>query len=158
MRTAFLSILFVVVVTANAQARLGETPDQLVARYGQPLSEADQKAEGIKVAQAAVVFQKGGFEIDVTVVDGVSVQEIFKKINNQPLTLGEVRTLLNANAQGLDWEAPVITLGGGKLWKRDDNATALAGSDGSLIIKSRTLAVKEAVAKKEEKTPSLEGF
>ena len=87
MRTAFLSILFVLAVTATAQARLGETPDQLVARYGQPLSEADQKAEGIKVALAAVVFQKGGFEIDVTVVDGVSVQEVFKKINNQPLTL-----------------------------------------------------------------------
>ena len=50
------------------------------------------------------------------------------------------------------------TLGGGKLWKRDDNATALAGSDGSLTIKSRTLAVKEAVAKKDEKAPTLDGF
>jgi len=158
MRTAFLSLLFVIAITATAQARLGETPDQLVARYGQPLSEADQKAEGIKVAEAVVVFQKGGFEIDVTVADGVSVQEVFKKVNGQPLTLSEARTLLNSNAQGLDWEAPVSTLGGGKLWKRDDNATALAASDGSLVIKSRTLAVKEAVARKEEKTPSLEGF
>jgi len=86
------------------------------------------------------------------------VQEVFKKVNGQPLTLSEARTLLNSNAQGLDWEAPVSTLGGGKLWKRDDNATALAASDGSLVIKSRTLAVKEAVARKEEKTPSLEGF
>ena len=158
MRTAFLSLLFVLAVTATAQARLGETPDQLVARYGQPLSEADQKAEGIKVALAAVVFQKNGIEIDVTVTDGVSVQELFKKINGQPMTLAEVRTLLNANSQGLEWEAPQQTQDGGKLWKRDDNATAFAGSDGALTIKSRTLAVTEAVAKKVEKSPNLDGF
>jgi hypothetical protein len=158
MRTAILSLLFIVGVTATAQARLGETPDQLVARYGQPLSEADQKAEGIKVALAAVVFQKGGFEVDVTVVDGVSVQEVFKKINGGPLTNGEVKILLNANSQGLGWEAPDKTQDGGKLWKRDDNATAFVSPDGTLTIKSRDLAVKEAVAKKQEKTPSLEGF
>src|ERR1700722_19229010 len=106
MRSAFLSLVFVMAVTATAQARLGETPDQLVARYGQPLSEADQKAEGIKVASAAIVFQKGGFEIDVTVTEGISVQEIFKKLNGQPITLGEAKVLLSANAQGYGWEAP----------------------------------------------------
>ncbi len=100
MRTAFLSLLFIIGITATAQARLGETPDQLVARYGQPLSEADQKAEGIKVAEAVVVFQKGGFEIDVTVADGVSVQEVFKKINGQPVTTTEAQDAPNRQFAG----------------------------------------------------------
>ena len=46
MKLALLTFLFIVSVTATAQARLGETPDQLVARYGQPLSEDDQKGGG----------------------------------------------------------------------------------------------------------------
>ena len=57
---------------------------------------------------ANVKFQKGGFEIDVSVVDGYSVQEIFKKLNGQPMTVGEVKILLNANAQGFGWEAPPV--------------------------------------------------
>jgi hypothetical protein len=157
MRTEFLTLVFIVGVTATAQARLGETPDQLVARYGQPLTEVDQKPEGSKVALANVVFQKGGFEIDVSVNDGVSVQETFKKLNGQPLTLGEVRTLLNANAQGYGWEAPAV-MPQGRVWKRDDGATATAAEDGSLTIKTREIIVKENTAKKEEQAPTLQGF
>ena len=157
MKSALLSLVFVLAVTATAQARLGETPDELVARYGQPLSEADQKAEGIKVASAAIVFQKGGFEIDVTVADGISVQEMFKKLNGQPITLGEARILLNANSQGYGWEAPE-KIQDGKIWVRDDGATAKVSDDGSLTIKSKELIVKESVAKKVEKAPTLDGF
>ena len=157
MKTEFLTLLFIAGVTATAQARLGETPDQLVARYGQPLTEVDQKAEGTKVALANVVFQKGGFEIDVSLSDGLSVQESFKKINGQPMTVAEVKTLLAANSQGYGWEAP-DEKPQGRVWKRDDGATATAASDGSLTIKTREIIVKETAAKKEEQSPSLQGF
>ncbi|MEJ0001273.1 MAG: hypothetical protein WDO13_20205 [Verrucomicrobiota bacterium] len=79
MRIALLTLILTVSLAASAQARLGETPDELVARYGQPLNEADQKNEGVKVALANVTFQKGGFQIDVAITDGVSVAETFKK-------------------------------------------------------------------------------
>jgi hypothetical protein len=158
MRMTLLTLVFIVSVTATAQARLGETADQLVARYGQPLSEVDQKGEGDKVALANVVFQKGGFEIDVSLDDGLSVSETFKKLDGAPLTLGEVRTLLSNNAQGYGWEAPQI-IEGQKWWTRDDNATAHLVRDGVILtIKSRELASKEAVAKRLEHEPSLEGF
>lgn len=157
MRTELLALLFITGVTATAHARLGETPDQLVARYGQPLSEVDQKAENGKVGMANVVFQKGGFEIDVSVNDGVSVQETFKKLNGQPLTLGEVRTLLDANGQGMTWEAPEL-IQQGKMWKRDDGAVAIVGADGALTIKTKDLISKESTARKEEQHPTLEGF
>jgi hypothetical protein len=157
MRTAFLTLLVIVGISANAKARLGETAEQLVARYGQPLNEADQKAEGDKIPLANVVFQKGGFEIDVTITNGLSVQETFKKINGSALTLEEARFLLTANAQGREWEAPQV-VDGDKLWTRDDSATALLAKDGTMTIRSRDLVVQEAAAKKAEKSPSLEGF
>jgi hypothetical protein len=157
MRIALLTLFFIVSVTATARARLGETPDQLVARYGQPLKETDQKGEGGKIPLAEVVFQKGGFEIDVTLVDGISVAESFKKINGEALTTSEVRTLLAANSQGHEWAAPRV-IKDEKCWARDDSATASLAQDGSFTIKSRELIHKEAVAKKLEARPNLEGF
>jgi hypothetical protein len=157
MRIALLTLFFIVSVTATARARLGETADQLVARYGPPLSEIDQKGEGDKIPLAIVIFQKGGFEIKVTLSDGISVLETFRKLNGDALTVGEVRTLLAANSQGHGWEAPRM-VGGERWWTRDDTATARVAQDGSLTIKSRELTHKEAVAKRLEHAPSLDGF
>jgi len=157
MRIALLTFASWVAITASLQARLGETPDQLVARYGQPIKEVDQKAEGAKIPLAQVKFQKGGFEIDVTITDGESVQESFRKINGQPITVPEAQILLGANAQGREWSAPQKT-SDALIWTRDDNAVADLSSDGSMTIRSRALAVEESIAKHLEQRPSLEGF
>ena len=157
MKLALLALVFILGVTTTAQARLGENAEQLVARYGQPLSENDQKREGDKIALADVVFQKGGFRIEVTVTEGLSVAEVFSKINGDPLTINEVRVLLTDDSQGFDWQAPQ-GIRGEKWWTRDDNATARLAPDGSLTIKSRALVAKESVAKRLENHPSLEGF
>lgn len=158
MRIAILTLVLIVSLTATAQARLGETPDQLVARYGQPLSETDQKADGDKVATSEAIFQKGGYQIDVTLVNGVSVAESYKKLNGDVMSVGEVRTLLTANAQEHGWEAPRLVQGE-KRWSRDDSATAKLAQDGSLLtIKSRDLIIQQAVAKRLTRQPSLDGF
>ena len=157
MRKALLALVLVVTVSTTAQARLGETPDQLVARYGTPLSEKDQKAEGDKISLADVIFQKGGFQIEVTVTDGISVCETFKKLNGEPVTLAEVRILLTANGQGFEWDEPHGN-GVARAWTRDDGASATLGQDGSVTIKSKELMSKEAIAKKLEAKPSLDGF
>ena len=157
MRNALLTLGFIVTLTASAQARLGETPDQLVARYGQPLNEADQKADGAKIPLANVTFQKGGYQIDVTITNGVSSQEIFKKLNNESMTVSEARILLTANAQGREW-GPQQKAEGEITWLRDDNALAKLATDGSLIIRSHQLAAEEAIAKKLTQKPSLDGF
>jgi hypothetical protein len=158
MKFVLLTLGFIVGVTATAQARLGENADQLVARYGQPLKESDQKSEGVKVASADVVFQKGGFQVSITLIDGVSVSENFWKLNGEPLSLTEVRTLLAANTQGHGWEAPVV-VHGEKVWLRDDSATARLDATGtSLLIKSKELIAAQAEAKKVAQKPTLEGF
>ena len=158
MKFALLTLGFIVGVTATAQARLGENADQLVARYGQPLKESDQKNEGVKVASADVVFQKGGFFVNVTLVDGISVSENFWKLSGEPLSLADVRTLLAANAQGHGWEAPVV-VHSEKVWLRDDSATARLDAAGTtLLIKSKELITAQAEAKKVAQKPTLEGF
>jgi hypothetical protein len=156
MRFALLTLLFVVGVTATAQARLGENADQLVQRYGDPLRETDQKSQGDKIALAQVTFQKGGFQVNVTLVDGISVSETFSKINDEAVTLAEVQILLNANSQGFGWEAPK-TIDLGKRWARDDGAVAIL-AHGILTITSKELIAKETTAKKLEDQPSLDGF
>jgi hypothetical protein len=157
MRIALLTLVFIGTATVGAFARIGETPDQLVARYGQPLNEVDQKAEGAKIPLARVTFQKGGFQIDVTINNGLSVQEIFKKLNSQPISVDEARILLNANAQGMAWAAPQQKPDSTE-WIRDDNAVAQLSQDGSMVIRSRELTSEEASAKHLEQHPSLDGF
>jgi len=158
MRIALLTLCFIVSVTATARARLGESADQLVARYGQPLSEKDQKGEGDKIPLVDATFQKGGFEVNVTLSDGISVAESFRKINGGALTIGEVRTLISLNSQGHEWAAPQM-VEGEKSWTRDDNTLAQLSPDGSrLSITSRELMHKEQEAKKIEARPTLEGF
>jgi hypothetical protein len=157
MRIALLAFFFIVGVTATARARLGETGDQLAARYGQPLSEVDQKAEEGQLALVFPIFQKNGFEIDASLSDGISVSESFKKLNGNALTIGETRILLTDNSQGHEWEAPQA-VDGGKLWTRDDGAAAQLSRDGSLVIKSRELMSAETAAKRLERHPSLDGF
>lgn len=157
MRIAFLTLVFTLSITAPAFARLGETGDQIVARYGQPLSEIDQKAEGAKLALVFLTFQKNGFEVDVTLSDGASVAESFRKLNGEALTVGEVRTLLTNNGQGYGWEAP-IGAEDQKKWTRDDGAVATLTGGRILNIASKQLLVEKAVAKKLEHQPSLEGF
>jgi hypothetical protein len=157
MRIAPLTLVFIVTTTCGAFARVGETPDQLVARYGQPLNETDQKADGAKISLAHVTFQKGGYQIDVTITGGLSVQEVFKKLNGQSMNVDEARLLLNANAQGFDWSAP-LKKSDAIVWKRDDNAMAELSSDGTMIIRAHALSAEEATAKHLEQHPSLEGF
>ena len=144
-------------VTATAQARLGETPDQLVKRYGEPLSQVKQAADGTAIALVFANFQKSGFEIEVTLSNGVSVAESFRKLNGDILTLNEVRTLLADNAQGRAWEAPVF-IKDQKRWVSDDGTVATLTGSRILNLTSIELLNQEAQAKKVERAPSLEGF
>ena len=158
MKIALTGLCFLLMLNAPAWARLGETGDQIVARYGQPLSQIDQKALGKKVALTVLIFQKNGYEIQVSLSDGVSDEESYRKLNGDVISLAEARTLLTINAQGFGWEEP--TDGNGvKIWTRDDAATAILSDGGhSLTIASKDLIDKENAAKKAETTPSLDGF
>src|SRR5258706_11448924 len=123
MKVQLLTLFLVANLTGSAWARLGETTDQAVARYGQPLSQVEQKAEGGNLPLVFLSFQKNGFEIDVTLSNGISVAESFRKLNGETLTSPEIQTLLANNSQGFGWEAPKV-IEEQKKWARDDGSVA----------------------------------
>ena len=157
MKIVCLALIFTVSVTAPAWARLGETGDAVVARYGQPLSEFDQKAEDGKVPLVKLTFQKNGYEIEVSLSNGFSVAESFKKMNGNVITTQEARTLLAANGQGQQWEAPQTT-DNVKRWVRDDGAVASLTDCRVLYITTKQLMDAESMAAKVTEKPSLQGF
>lgn len=130
---------------------------QVTIRYGRPLSEVDQKGEDGKVPLVFLTFQKSGFEIEVALSDGISATESFRKLNDEPMTVSECRTLLTDNSQGYGWEAPQV-IEEQKKWVRDDGAMAVLTGGRIFRVTSKDLLTKEATAKKLELQPSLEGF
>jgi hypothetical protein len=119
-----LIILAACMALATAvQARLGETYDQCVARYGKPLSETDTTA----------VFSKPPFKITVGLIDNRAVYVFYEKpgsFMNESILKTERETLLEANSTGLQWseyrcperykDQHILN----DLWQRTDGAVA----------------------------------
>jgi hypothetical protein len=103
------------------------------------------------------MFQKGGFQINVTVLNGVSVEEIYKKLNGEAFTDEEERTLLADNSEGGEWAAPQ-PVNGAKTWAKDDGSMAALADGKVLKITSKDLIAQQTAVKNTEAQPSLEGF
>ena len=71
-RTLITSVMLV--VTANAFARIGDTPEQLRERFGNPLREAtDGRGSGVRLYQVPRCS-----ELRIRFIDGKSREEVFK--------------------------------------------------------------------------------
>lgn len=86
-------------LSASTEARLGETPDQIEARYGKP-KMTDKTADPRLVYSR---YESRGFVIDVGFLDGKSQAEIFKKPPGEQIHDSEVAALLQANSFGHKW-------------------------------------------------------
>ena len=102
-------------------------------------------------------FQRNGFEIDVTLLDGVSASESFKKVNGDPFTSEEVQTLLGDNSGGRTWQAPQMVKGETH-WLRDDGSMASLSNGRVLKLTSIDLISAKTQARQLEAAPSLQGF
>ncbi len=85
-----------------AEARLGETLDQCIDRYG-PVVEKNRATLAGSDAEAAV-FSKSGITIITEYKDGVVWSVTYKK---KGLSLGEIEALLEANKTTGTWSAPL---------------------------------------------------
>lgn len=79
----------------GAQARLGETKEQLEARLGKPLSESNER--GYKI----LLFKKENFSILCLLSDNKTVSIIYQK--NLGFTESEVQAILEKNSTGGGW-------------------------------------------------------
>jgi hypothetical protein len=91
-----------VLTTSVCQARLGETEDQCIARWGQPVSKDHPIPPGM-IGDSLMVFQKGRFSVDVLFLNGVVAFEIISDVDNWALSDVAKQTLLDSESDGLTW-------------------------------------------------------
>ena len=160
LRAVVLIVLFL--SANNVEARLGETVDQLTARYGQ----------GSGAGKSVLMFHKQNWTITVWLIDGVSAAEQYQKGGGP--SDDDIQTLLSINAQGQMWKVKTVqhTLGEilvptlatvARCWERDDGALAYTpgGIQYCLTVKSKALVdegAAEKVANDKAKQSSLNGF
>jgi hypothetical protein len=148
MKIQILTLFLIICLTGPAWARLGETEEQLIARYGQ---ETGKESGSIwnKAVPDCIQFQKSGFFIVVWLLNGISSEEYIAKNDyiregkHDPLTPDETKTLIDANAQGHVWHK----VKSGTKWLRDDGAIAV-GSETGFDVKSKELMDANTAASK----------
>lgn len=86
-------------------ARIGETLQQCIARYGQPDSGPEESVVHPKATDCA--FIKNGLDVSVVFYQGKAVDIMFRKVDGSSFNPSEIDELLKAN-------------GGGSMWKERD--------------------------------------
>lgn len=89
-------------IGATAQARIGESEDQINARYGAPITVLASSGGESGVTKC---YASDRFSIAVTYLHRKSVREIVTKKDNSKITAAEISSLLEANADGSVWNA-----------------------------------------------------
>ena len=93
MKTISLTFLIFLWLGAGAQARIGETLEECIKRYGEPVQREETKT---------LIFQKSGISINCGFREGRCVQITYQKIDTKArLNNREVEILRAAN--GSNW-------------------------------------------------------
>jgi hypothetical protein len=124
----------------TAQARLGETVDEIAKRYGKPtmgLYTVEYVYRDYGDAQAW--YGKDDIKILVVFKDGKSQYEsVAKKDATATLSQSEIKAFLDANLGGSTWSSPKETRTA-TIWNREDG-----GARASLTADRKTLTVNVA--------------
>jgi hypothetical protein len=153
--TAYL-ILSLLAVTP-ALARIGETPEQCKARYGDPSKIIKEKK--------TMVFQKSGVLVIVEFFNGKADTIGFRKLEQNVLGMSlefsdnEIQNLLKANSGGKEWKMrQIISIN--KAWTTEDGELIahLEAMDNHLMIATRDNLDRRASEKKAREDKSLGGF
>jgi hypothetical protein len=100
---------FAVLACSSATARIGETLEECKDRYGE-VTVSTPAPEHFPEGSIIHGFEKAGMTVAATIQDNKVVQIMFWKIEKdgagkpQPLNDVEIRTLLDANGHGQEWE------------------------------------------------------
>jgi hypothetical protein len=164
-----LAMTMVFAAASLAHARLGESADELTARFGDPLHKYTVTIGGYSYGWTELDFKKQGFEITVLLTgiypdDPTSGQASVGESYYIPgalLTEEQIQSLLTDNSDGHQWkENPPV--GRARSWTRDDGAEAeLSPYTGHLDFNSKFAVDKKAewdAAQKKPQAPSTDGF
>jgi hypothetical protein len=143
MLRSILLILAAMALALPAHARLGETEDQCIARYGAPTSPAvDNNDNGVPTHE--MFFQKDGYAITVNFLNGKAGTVQFWK---KDISHDDINALLEANAQGGTWAVDDSPDYSGDAWHRNDGAEARAILNDITFISPEMQAAFDAARK-----------
>jgi hypothetical protein len=130
MKTSLAVITYLAILSATAQARVGETVRQVEARYGKPDRVLEEQGSLRKLG-----YVHRGWLIIVGYVADVSKSEFFD--GNRRLSDADVQQLLALNlTPGTTWKR-LPDLGGDQTWIRSDGKVV------ALLNEHRFLRVQE---------------
>lgn len=150
-----LYLLLAAVTTVHA--RIGETPAECVARYGEPLS--------VNKEQMILAFRKAGMLIGMSFHDGKCSSILYTKEKDDELSLEgefsdvEIKALQSANGGVQEWEVlKLISID--KFWQTEDGLLCSSYStlDRKLIIMTKDELDRQNAAKAAKERAKLEGL
>ena len=119
-------LMFAIVALATAaEANLGQTPQEIEARYGKPSGDATVEVP----ATGAKTYQKNGLQITVQFWKDQSCKERYAKDPSNVMSDKEIFDLINANSStsGIAWGGTIRKSGTTIAYERGDKkAWALA--------------------------------
>lgn len=135
-RLLCLSVVLTVLmaVPSVSFARLGETEDELIERFGQPVSDITAKDQ-VGIADKILMFKKGDTVIHATIYKGQCVSEGYQFMDSNGnevaingAALEKADAALGANAAGFRWQKhpnpSAINPDMLHAWNRTDGAVA----------------------------------
>jgi len=143
---------------ASAFARIGETEDEIRARYGKPVNE--DRAQPPIVERG---YLTSGMIVVVMFIDGKSEAEMFMKAKNfDQLSDEEVQLLLKANSNGKEWtDAPTGALiSFDQVWRIPDldRTAQFSKLERKLIVCSGKYLAAQKAQKEAETAAKLKSF
>lgn len=155
--TLSLLLLFSAFTATTVDARLGETPAECVARYGEPVK--------IDKENSQLIFQKGAMLVIAAFHNDKCDMLGFRKAATnsigvpEELTDNEIEVLRDANSGGKPWierEGPPLA----KVWATEDGLlhAQFHPLDRFLVICTRERINRDNAAKQEAERKKLNGF
>ena len=156
MRTILCIMAISMFVMIPAWARLGETEDQCVQRYGAVLTRTTVVEFGQKLPTLA--FVKNGYMIVAEMLDGKVGLMMITKADSTDFSENEQQLLIDADSSGQKW-AKQNDLSVDSLWIRDDGAQAqYKPLDKALIFVSKDFIAARGAAAKADEAKKTQGF
>jgi hypothetical protein len=147
--------IFGALLTMPAWARLGETEDQCVSRYGAAIKTIQA---GEKGPYKSLIFLKNEYYLAVEFIDGKAGLIYFTKAGRPDLSDNEIQVLLDANSGGQKWtKSDQVSIN--PLWTRDDGAIAQYKTlEKTLALYSKEMLAAMEQAKRDAEKRNLEAL
>ena len=128
MRRALAILATASFMIGTAQARIGDTEEQIRTRYGNPITVLPTRPRDAGLTKC---YSSDGFSIAVTYLNGHSVREMFVKSDNSRITKIEIDRLINGHASASskevqDMVGPESVTASVQVWRSADQRSRVA--------------------------------